>query len=116
MLHAYGEANGSAIMEENPGDFLTWEEQERRIRRAQAHMDQIRGAIAQMPPYEQVYAAMEKLGAQLTAEECGVDEALLNISMHCAKDYRTRYTLFKLLDECGLLEQYLEEYPLEYTY
>ena len=116
MIHAYGEANGSAIMEENPGDFLTWEEQERRILRAQANMEKIREAIAQMPPFEQVKAAMEKLGAQLTAEDCGVDEELLNVSMHCAKDYRTRYTLFKLLDECGLIEEYLKDYPIDYQY
>ena len=116
MLHAYGEANGSAIMEENPGDFLTWEEQERRIRRAQAHMDDIRAAIAQMPPFEQVKSAMQTLGAQLTSEECEVDKELLCISMHCAKDYRTRYTLFKLLDECGLLEEYLRDYPLNYKF
>ena len=115
MIHAYGEANGCAIMEENPGDFLSWEEQERRIRRAQEHMDEIRAAIAQMPPYEQVKGAMEKLGAQMTAEDCGVDDELLNLSMHCAKDYRTRYTLFKLLDECGLIEKYLSDYPINYT-
>lgn len=114
MIHAYGEANGSAIMEENPGDFLTWEEQERRIRHAQTHMDEIREAISLMPPFEQVKGAMVRLGAQLTAEDCGVDDELLNISMHCGKDYRTRYTLFKLLDECGLLEEYLSGYPLDY--
>ena len=116
MIHAYGEANGSAIMEENPGDFLTWEEQERRVLRARAHMDEIRAAIAQMPPFEQVKSAMAKLGAQLTADDCGVDAELLNTSMHCAKDYRTRYTLFKLLDECGLLEDYLKDYPNDYQY
>jgi len=79
-------------------------------------MDEIREAIAQMPPYEQVKDAMTKLGAQLTAEDCGVDKELLNTSMHCAKDYRTRYTLFKLLDECGLLEEYLKDYPNDYQY
>ena len=103
-------------MEENPGDFLTWEEQERRIHRAQEHMDEIRDAIALMPPFEQVKAAMEALGAQLTADDCGVDTELLNVSMHCAKDYRTRYTLFKLLDECGLIEKYLSDYPIDYKY
>lgn len=116
MVHAYGEANGRAIMEENPGDFLTWEEQERRVRRAQERMEEIREAIAQMPPFEQVKAAMEALGAQLTPEECEVDKELLATSMHCAKDYRTRYTLFKLLDECGLIEKYLSEYPINYKY
>lgn len=116
MVHAYGKANGTAIMEENPGDFLTWQEQERRVKRAQAHMEELRQAIAQMPPFEQVKSAMETLGAQLTPEACGIDEDLLITSMHCAKDYRTRYTLFKLLDECGLLEDYLQDYPLSYKY
>ena len=69
-----------------------------------------------MPTYEELLAAMQKLGAQLTPEECGVDTQLLCTSMHCAKDYRTRYTLFKLLDECGLLKDYLADYPLDYTF
>ena len=116
MEHAYGKANGTAIMEENPGDFLTWEEQERRIRRAQERFEEIKAAIDEMPKFEEIYAAMEKLGAQMTAGDCGVDEELLITSMHCAKDYRTRYTLFKLLDECGLIEDYLSEYPLDYQY
>ena len=34
MLKAYEEEAGNSIMRENEGDFLTWEEQERRIRRA----------------------------------------------------------------------------------
>lgn len=110
MIHAYGEANGRAIMEENPGDFLTWEEQERRIRRAQERFGDIQAAIAEMPEYEELLCAMKRLGALTTAGECGIDTELLNISMHAAKDYRTRYTLFKLLDECGMLKEYLGEY------
>ena len=116
MVHAYGKAGGESIMEENPGDFLTWEEQERRIRRAQERFDEIKAAIEEMPKFEDIYAAMQKLGAQMTADECGVDQELLITSMHCAKDYRTRYTLFKLLDECGLLGDYLKDYPLDYKF
>jgi len=37
---------------------------------------------------------------------------LVNLSMHCAKDYRTRYTLLKLLDACGLLDEYLKDYVI----
>ena len=37
---------------------------------------------------------------------------MLNRSMHAGKDYRTRYSLVKLLDECGLLANYLDDYPL----
>lgn len=113
MIRAYGEANGRAIMDENPGDFLSWDEQLRRIRRAQQRIADIRRAIALLPPYEEIRSAMTRLGAPLTPAECGIDAELLNLSMRCAKDYRTRYTLFKLIDECGLTDKYLSEYPLK---
>ena len=111
MRFAYGEEAANAIMAENEGDFLSWEEQKRRIERAQARFDEIRACIESMPPFEKIDGAMRRLGAQLTPEECGIDEKLLHLSMYCAKDCRTRYTLFKTLDECGLLEQYLQDYP-----
>lgn len=114
MLYAYEEEAATSIMEENEGDFLTWEEQERRIRRAQDHFDEIKACIEDLPPFEKIYGAMKQLGAQLTPEDCGVDQHLLNVSMHCAKDYRTRYTLFKTLDECGLLDEYLKDYPKDW--
>ena len=111
MKHAYGEEGGSAIMRENPGDFLTWEEQERRIRTAQERMDDICAVIAAMPPLEKIREVMMKLNAEMTPEEEHIPDDLLRRSMHCGKDYRTRYTLFKLIDECGLLEEYLADYP-----
>ena len=114
MRYAYGEEGGNTIMSENEGDFLSWEEQERRIRRAQDRFEDIRACIADMPPFEKIHSAMERLGAQMTPADCGVDAELVNLSMHCAKDYRTRYTLFKTLDECGLLEDYLKDYPFEW--
>ncbi|NLI21381.1 MAG: sn-glycerol-1-phosphate dehydrogenase [Clostridiales bacterium] len=112
MLTAFEDEAGHAIMRDNPGDFLTWEEQERRIRTAQARQEEIRRVIGMLPPYETILCAMRELGAPTTAAEMGVDAGLLNLSMHCAKDYRTRYTLFKLIDECGLEEAYLRAYPL----
>ena len=114
MLYAYEEEAATSIMRDNEGDFLTWEEQERRIRRTQERFAEIKACIDDLPPFEKIYETMKRLGAQMTPADCGVDEKLLNISMHCAKDYRTRYTLFKTLDECGLLEDYLKDYPLEY--
>lgn len=112
MLKTYGEEGGTTIMEENEGDFLTWEEQERRIHRAQERFAEIQAVIEELPSYDRILHAMQVLNAHLTPEEEGIDTELLNISMHCAKDYRTRYTLFKTLDECGLLEEYLKDYPL----
>ena len=111
MRHSYGEEGGNAIMRENPGDFLTWEEQERRIRRAQEKFSEIQEVIAAMPPLEKIKAVMNTLHAEMTPEEEHIPVELINRSMHCGKDYRTRYTLFKLIDECGLLDEYLADYP-----
>jgi len=107
MIHAYGEEGGTQIMRENPGDFLTWEEQERRILRAQACFADIRAILDALPPLSTLDAAMHTLSAHMTPEEEGIGPELLSLSLRCGKDYRTRYTLFKLLDECGLLEDYL---------
>ena len=112
MVRAYGKDAAESIMRDNEGDFLTWEEQERRVRRAQERFADIKACIEDLPPYDRVYGAMLRLGSQMTPADCGVDDELLNLSMHCAKDYRTRYTLFKTLDECGLLNDYLKDYPL----
>ena len=112
MLTAFEAEAAQSIMRDNQADFLPWEEQERRIHAAQTHQEEIRRILAQLPPYEKIESAMRELGAPLTAADVGVDTRLLNLSMHCAKDYRTRYTLFKLIDECGLEAEYLKDYPL----
>ena len=67
--------------------------------------------IREMPLLSRIEDAMRFLGAPMTADELGVDDAMLDLSMHCAKDYRTRYTLFKLIAECGLEEKYLGPAP-----
>ena len=115
MHHAYGDEGGNQIMRENPGDFLTWEEQERRIRTAQERFGDIQAVIAAMPPLTKIRETMLKLHAEMTPEEEHIPEDLLRRSMHCGKDYRTRYTLFKLIDECGLLEEYLADYPYPFA-
>ncbi len=112
MLKAFEPEAAESIMRDNPEDFLTWEEQLRRIQTAQQKQREIREVIAQLPPYQTIVDAMKTLGALTTPAECGIDNTLLNLSMHCAKDYRTRYTLFKLIAECGLEEDYLAGYPL----
>ena len=112
LRFAYGEEAASAIIRDNPGDFLTWEEQLLRIEAAREHFEEIRQVIGALPSLERIQEAMKMLQAPMTPRELCVDEPLLNVSMHCAKDYRTRYTLFKLIDECGLMEEYLKDYPL----
>lgn len=111
VIHAYGEEGGRDILRENPGDFLTWEEQARRIKRAQECFSEIQTVIRAMPPVSRIADSLRVLHAEMTPGEEGIDAELLGLSLRCGKDYRTRYTLFKLLDECGLLETYLADYP-----
>jgi len=113
MLRAYGERAGNTIMDENPGDFLTAEEMQRRAARAIERFNDIKAVIDGMPPFEDIYAAMERLGAKLTLPELGVDEDIINMGVNCAKDYRTRYTLFKTMDELGILDRYISDYPID---
>ena len=112
MHSTWGVDNGDTIMRENPGDFLSWEEQERRVRRAQERFPEIQAVIRELPPFERIYNTMKKLDAPMKSVDLDIPEDVRNISIHCAKDYRTRYTLFKLLDECGLLDEYLSDYPM----
>ena len=72
MLYAYGEEAGNAIMRDNEGDFLSWEEQKRRIERTQARFDEIRACIEALPPFERVRATLQTLGAPLTPQDCGM--------------------------------------------
>lgn len=115
MLDTYGETAARSIMAENEGDFLSEEELMRRVRRAQERFSEIKACIEALPSYEQVYDAMSRLDAPLTYADCGISKETANLSMHCAKDYRTRYTLFKLLDECSLLKKYLIDYPISWN-
>lgn len=112
MNKTWGPENAAVIMQENEEDFLSWEEQKRRIECVREHFAEIKAAIDELPDYERIANTMRILQAPMTPKEEGIDPALINIAMHCAKDYRTRYTLFKTLDECGLLEEYLKDYPL----
>lgn len=110
MLHAYGEEAGFAIMQQNPEDFITWEEQKRRIERVQARFTEIQQVIQMLPPLTRIQEAMQVLGAHMHPSEEGIDPELLALSMRCSKDYRSRYTLLKTIDECGLLEDYIKDY------
>jgi len=108
VLDTYGRENGSDIIRENPGDFLSWEEQERRIDRALLRMDEIRRELSLLPKHEKIVEAMKKLSSPMTPGEIGIDKESLHTSLRCAKDYRERYSLFKLIDEMGETEKYLK--------
>jgi glycerol-1-phosphate dehydrogenase [NAD(P)+] len=109
MKEGYGEKIAEAIMRENPEDFLDWEEQERRIDRVLSRMDEIKDTLKFLPSAEEMIKSMKELGAPVSASEIGIDQKLLRDTFHHAKDYRSRYTVFKTLDELGLLNEAIEK-------
>ncbi len=113
LLASYGLEAATDIMRENPQDFLDWPEQARRIKRAQSRFSQIKAVLETLPPLAEIEKALLELGAPLDPAQLGISQVDLNVSLHAGKDYRSRYSLFKLLDECGLLEEYLADYPLK---
>ena len=112
LLKAYGREAGETIIRENPEDFLSWDEQARRVKRVQARAAEIRQVLNALPPYETICDVLQTLEAPDKPADIAIDEQILNWSLHCGKDYRSRYSLMKTLDECGLLDTYLADYPL----
>jgi glycerol-1-phosphate dehydrogenase [NAD(P)+] len=109
MKKGYGDRIGQAIMEENPEDFLDWDEQNRRIDTVITYMDAIREAVSFLPSAGEMIKIMNELGAPTRASEIGVDKELLRDTLLYAKDYRSRYNVFKTLDELGLLKETIEK-------
>ncbi len=105
IFEKYGPKFGAAIIKENPDDFLTWEEQERRIDAFINNFDLIKKEVALVPSWPEVKAIFQRLGSPITAAEIGIDDSLLEDTLFCAKDYRNRYTIFKTADEIGVLDE-----------
>ena len=102
MNEHYGERSAAVIMRENPEDFLTEEELSRRVLCVRERFDEIRKAIGKLPDRAAIESAIRTLGGPIAPGEISVDEELLRRSLACAKDYRSRYTLFKTIAELGM--------------
>lgn len=109
IIEKYGVKFGTSIMKENPDDFLTWEEQERRIDAVVAHEQEIRRELAFLPKWPEVKAIFERLGSPLTAQEIGLNDSQLLDALVYGKDYRNRYTVAKTADELGILDEMVEK-------
>jgi glycerol-1-phosphate dehydrogenase [NAD(P)+] len=109
VKEGYGDRIGEVIMQENPEDFLAWEEQDRRIEAVCSNMERIQDVLKFLPSADEMIWVLKELGAPTTAPEIGIDEELLRHTLLYAKDYRSRYTVFKTLDELGLLNETIEK-------
>jgi glycerol dehydrogenase-like iron-containing ADH family enzyme len=61
-----------------------------------------------LPDKESVIELYKVLDGPTNAAAIDVDDQLLNNALLYAKDYRSRYNIFKLADECGVLSQIIE--------
>jgi glycerol-1-phosphate dehydrogenase [NAD(P)+] len=104
LKQKYGTQFGLAIIKENSGDFIPWEEQERRIDAFLSNYDAVREAFRIVPQWPELKAIYREVGAPCSAAELGIDRGLLEDALLWAKDYRLRYTLFKTAAEFGVLE------------
>lgn len=104
MVRCYGEKTGKSIMQENPEDFIDWTEQERRINAMTDKWELIREELNFLPTSTEMVNVLKKLCAPITAAELGINDQMLDITLKCAKDYRSRYSVCKALDELGILK------------
>jgi len=109
---AYGETAANALMKVNSQIFISESMQRARIQRVKEQIGQIRAVFQKMPDENRLRQTLQILGAPLACQDLDVDDDMRNLSLHCAADYRVRYTLIKTLRECGLLHKYLAAYPL----
>ena len=73
--------------------------------------EQVLETVAKVPPYEEIRAAMEAAGCQISWEEAGKSEALMRESFLYHPYMRNRLTFSRLLHMTNLWEQ-LKDFPL----
>lgn len=107
MLKLYGNVAGEELICENPPERLSDAEMAERLERIKKNAVGIRAAIDELPSPESVVSAMKALGAPVTAAQLGIPERLEKLAMRYGVYYRARYSLFRLMEECGLADKYL---------
>lgn len=109
IINRYGRVIGPLILKSNPDEYIDWTEQERRIDAVTDNMDHIRKELSFLPKPGDVIKMLSKIRSPLRAEDLGIDKELLENSLFSAKDYRERYTVFKTVNELGLLEDFIKK-------
>lgn len=104
ILEKYGAKIGKAIMKGNPDDFISLEEQKRRFYEIVDNQKLIKEKLSFLPSSKQMIQIFQELGAPWRVEELNINQELLYDSLVYAKDYRSRYTVFKSAEELGILE------------
>ena len=81
-----------------------------RIDALESHWSEVCEIIkADIPPYERIAGIIESLGAPTKPAGVGIDRELYKTAMLDAKEIRDRYTLFQMLYDLGMLDEYVED-------
>ncbi|MFW6256664.1 MAG: sn-glycerol-1-phosphate dehydrogenase [Bacillota bacterium] len=105
----YGARLGPSILEKNSAGHLSWTEQKRRIETVCKNFAQIKQEVDFLPSLKELISLYRKLEFPLSAKEINIDDQLMKDALLYGKDYRERYTVFKTMDELGVLEKYVAE-------
>ena len=119
-LNTYAAAGEKPIAEEVIGIgkpfYLSWEEQKQQITTIQASWDQIQALRAIAPTFERIAHLQQTVGDSIMPEEIDVDRSLLREALLNAKEIRTHYTILRLTDTLGWLEELTQEVVDEYDF
>lgn len=61
---------------------------------------------SEMPSYAELEALLDKIGAPKTAEDIGIDPAILPLTFKAAKDIRDKYVLPRLCWDLGVIDEF----------
>lgn len=109
ILAKFGNKIGPAIVRDNGVDFLTEANHLQRFNTLVARHEYIKEQLNFLPSSEKMQEIFNYLGYPTRASELGIDDQLLLDSLLHAKEYRSRYTVFKSAHELGLLSQLVEK-------
>lgn len=109
ILSAYGKEIGKAILEGNKEEPISSEERSRRIKTFFMKHEEIKASLSFLPSVKDIKAMFASLDGPITASDILVDDVLLKQALLYAKDYRSRYNSFKLADELGVLDEFIDD-------
>ena len=80
-----------------------------RINAMEAHWDEIRALLSELPSSEKIRDLLHTLGSPCTPAEIGVDAQLLKNTFLYCKEVRARYTILQMVWDLDLLDQLSDE-------
>ncbi|MBN2852111.1 MAG: iron-containing alcohol dehydrogenase [Clostridia bacterium] len=112
ILRAYGEEVGNAVLQGNIEELITAQEHLKRLETFFRKRALINKDLAFLPQKEDIIHLFSFLDGPVKASDIMVGDDLLKQALLYAKDYRSRYNVFKLADELGILEELIDDMVL----